>query len=97
MEMNTQEQLDEIRNEVQRLKDISIKIGIDPDTYKVLINLLNPAITSAVQASISATQTYSVVAPSGTAPVGSIWFESTGVLATNKLYMYDGTSWVQIK
>jgi hypothetical protein len=97
MEKDFQTQIDELKNEVQRLKDISIKIGIDPDTYKVLVNILNPAITSAVQSSISATQTYSVLSPSGSAPVGSIWFKNTGVLATNQLFMYDGSSWVQIK
>lgn len=97
MNQDLQTQVEELTKEVQRLKDISIKIGIDPDTYKVLTNLLTPAITTAVQNSISATQVYSVSSPSGTAPVGSIWFKNTGVLATNQLFMYDGASWVQIK
>lgn len=97
MNQDLQTQVEELTKEVQRLKDISIKIGIDPDTYKVLVNILNPAIVSAVQTSISGTQVYSIVAPSGIAPVGSIWFQNTGVLATNKLFMYDGVGWSQIK
>lgn len=94
---NLQEQIDELKKEVQRLKDTSIKIGVDPDTYKVLVNLLSKPITDAVQTSISATQVYSTLSPSGVAVSGSIWCKNTGIPSTSEIYVSDGASWIQVK
>jgi hypothetical protein len=80
---------------------VSIRIDINPETARTLkkltiesqdnINIINSIIA------LQPTQTYSTFSPSGTAPIGSIWFKDTGLLATREIHMYSGSAWVQFK
>jgi len=90
-----QEQIDKINKELSRLNIISIQKNINPETYKNLTELLRPFIVSII--ATYPTQTYSTSSPTGTAPVGSIWIKYTGSLATNEIWSYSPTGWVQIK
>lgn len=92
--MNNQElqnQIEVLTKQVEELKRVSIQVQMDPTTSLYL----QPAVAQA--ALTLPTQTYSLVAPTGTAPTGSIWFYDTGVLATREIYMYSGSAWVKFK
>lgn len=96
--MNTQElqnQIEVVDKRVKTLERIAIQLKLDPQTKLYLDKEINDLITVAV--ALLPTQTYSSSTPSGTAVAGSIWMQNTGSLATNTIWMYSGSAWVQIK
>lgn len=86
-----QNQIEVLSKQVEFLKRASIQLKFDPQT----LIYLNKAIDD--RTTLLPTQTYSSSVPSGTAPAGSIWMQNTGLLATNTIWMYSGSAWVQIK
>lgn len=89
---------EELQKEIELLKKrsdvlerIAIQLNLDPTTKLYLDKEINNIIAT------YPTQTYSTSAPSGTAITGSIWMVNTGSLATNSIWMYSGSAWVQIK
>lgn len=74
----------------REIKRITINESPDPQTYKYLINIIYNYVNTLPS------QTYSTSAPTGVAVTGSIWCEDTGVLATRKIWVYNG-GWIQMK
>lgn len=95
MNQDIQAQLDKLSVDIESLKAISIKVNIEPDTAAILRNLLVPSIASVI--ANYPTSTYSASSPTGGAVIGSVWYEDTGSLATRKIHVYSGSSWVQFK
>jgi hypothetical protein len=83
--------IQDIDNRVVDLEQAKIQLNMDPTTALYLKKVLGTLLTT------YPTQTYSASGPSGIAPIGSVWFQDTGVLATNAIYVSNGTAWVQIK
>ena len=90
-----QQQIDTLSKQVQDLQRSAIQVNFDPTTKLYLQTVINEQI--ALQLALQPTQTYSTSTPSGVAPTGSIWLYNSGTLATNAIYAYSGTAWVQIK
>lgn len=86
-----QQQIDTLSKQVQDLERSAIQVNFDPTTKLYLQTVINE------QIAFQPTQTYSTSTPSGVAPTGSIWLYNSGTLATNAIYAYSGTAWVQIK
>lgn len=82
--LTTEQEITKLKDRITELESISIQLKMDAKTIPYLLN-------------VTGAQFYSTTAPVGTSPVGSIWLKDTGVLATNTLHVYSGTSWVQIK
>ena len=96
--MNPQELQNKIgvlEKQVEELKRVSIQVQMDPTTILYLGNAFDTAITDILLT--KPTQTYATTLPSGTAPTGSLWMYNSGSLATNEIYVYSGTIWVQMK
>lgn len=85
-----QQQIDTLSKQVQGLERSAIQVNFDPTTKLYLQTVINE------QIALLPTQTYSTSTPSGTAPIGSIWLYNSGILATNAIYAYSGSAWVQI-
>lgn len=88
---DTQTQIDSLDKKVKYLERISIQESFDPTTFLYLTKAV------VLANALSPTQTYSTSAPSGAAPAGSLWMQDTGSLATNKIFVYTGTVWTQMK
>ena len=94
MEQTTQ-QIESLINRISVLERNAIQLNIDPTTTLYL----NKSITDTLNTILVTlpTQTYSLSTPSGVAPIGSVWFYDTGVLATREIYSYSGLGWVKFK
>lgn len=104
--MNIQElqnQVVDLQNQVAYLNKVAIQLNIDPTARKYLETIINALTASAVASAVATavatlpSQTYSLSAPSGSAPQGSLWMKDTGVLATNEIHVYSGAAWIRMK
>lgn len=89
-----QKEIELLKKRSEILERIAIQLKLDPQTALYLGNFVDNRFSTSTSIP---SQTYSASSPSGTAPIGSIWMEDTGVLATRKIHVYSGSSWVQMK
>lgn len=86
-------QIDNTQN-IKTIQDIEARIAVLERNQIQLT--LDPTVTLYLQNAVGR-QIYSTLAPTGGAPIGSMWLRDTGVPSSNTLHVYSGQGWVQIK